>query len=99
MQEDQHKGSCPDLAIQEQKKKQNYLKDNIITNGYDAQDFAEFIENEKEGGIDINNWTLEELETIVQIYQNSRNLQREEDIPLEDVLNDAQSATLSNFVL
>ena len=98
MQEDQNKGSCPDIAVNEQKRKQLYLKENIITKGYDAEDFAMFIEEEREGGTDIKNWTLEELETIVSIYQKSRNIQNEEDMPKDEVFSNPESATLSKLI-
>ena len=69
----------PDISKLEKKKKQLYLKDNIMTMGYDPDDFANFLENEKEGGIDIENWTLEELETVVQIFRKSRDRFMEEE--------------------
>ena len=70
---------CPDISKQEKRKKQVYLKDNIMSMGYDPDDFANFLENEKEGGIDIENWTLEELETVVQIFRKTRDRLMEEE--------------------
>lgn len=70
---------CPDVAKQEIKKKQLYLKENIMTMGYDPDDFATFLENEKEGGIDIENWTYEELETLVHLFRKSRDIFNEQE--------------------
>jgi len=71
--------ATPDIAQQEKRKKQLYLKDNIMTTGYDPDDFATFLEQEKEGGIDIENWTFEELETLVHLFKRSRDIYSEED--------------------
>jgi hypothetical protein len=75
---------CPDIAKQETKKKQLYLKDNIMENGYDPDDFATFLENEKEGGIDIENWTFEELETLVHLFRKTRDLFNQQEQPEYD---------------
>lgn len=74
MDDKSYQANCPDIAKTEVTKKQNYLKNHIITMGYNPEDFAIFIENEKEDGINIENWTLEELETIVELYRKSKNL-------------------------
>jgi hypothetical protein len=71
--------ACPDISKQETRKKQLYLKNNIMTSGYDPDDFATYLEEEKEGGIDIENWTLEELETVVHLFKKSRDVYKEED--------------------
>lgn len=69
----------PDIAEHEKKKKQLYLKNNIMTEGYDPDDFATFLENEKEGGTDIQNWTYEELETLVHFFRQSRDVLSEKE--------------------
>lgn len=53
----------------EEKIKQKYLVDNIIEGNYDPILFAKFLKQEKDNGDDINNWTIEELEFMVQLYQ------------------------------
>ena len=45
--------------------KQQYLKSEILDQGYDADKFSEYICTIKENGTDLNNWTLEELQNIV----------------------------------
>ena len=103
--------TCPDIAAQEKKKKQLYLKDNIMTVGYDPDDFATFLEDEKEGGTDIENWTYEELESLVHVFRKSRDRYAEEedfnsrqnhsdDSKNKDIsgkINDPNSAILSKF--
>lgn len=48
--------------------KQMYLKENILDMGYDPTEFANYMNTLKEGGTNINNWTFEELEEIVQSF-------------------------------
>lgn len=95
--------ACPDIAEHEKKKKQLYLKDNIMTHGYDPDDFATFLEEEKEGGTNIENWTYEELETLVHIFRKSKDKESEElgltpqtrPASNADKINDLNSAILS----
>ena len=48
--------------------KQIYLKENILDVGYDPTEFAGYMNSLKEGGTNINNWTFDELEEIVQNF-------------------------------
>ena len=42
--------------------KQTYLRENILENGNDAQQFMAFLQSKKgESGLDLNNWSIEEL--------------------------------------
>ena len=70
--------NCPEIKKDEMKRKQNYLKDNIIEAGFDGDDFAVFIESERENGMDIENWTLEELETINELFRIETDKKMEE---------------------
>ena len=49
--------------------KQNYLRVNILEKGYDAEDFVAFLTTKKgEEGVNLSNWTLNELQGLVQEY-------------------------------
>ena len=49
--------------------KQNYLRENILDKGYEAEDFVSYLTSKKgEEGVNLNNWSLEELKTVVQEY-------------------------------
>ena len=49
--------------------KQNYLRVNILEKGYEAEDFVAFLTIKKgEEGINLSNWTLNELQSLVQEY-------------------------------
>ena len=49
--------------------KQNYLRVNILEKGYEAEDFVAFLTTKKgEEGVNLSNWTLNELQGLVQEY-------------------------------
>ena len=49
--------------------KQNYLRENILDKGYDAEDFVAYLTSKKgDEGVDLGNWSLNELKLIVQEY-------------------------------
>jgi len=49
--------------------KQNYLRVNILEKGYDAEDFVAFLTTKKgEEGVNLSNWTLNDLQFLVQEY-------------------------------
>ena len=58
-----------------EEEKQNYLRENIIDKGYDADDFVTFLGQRKgleiEEGIDLNDFSLDELKTLVQDFITS----------------------------
>ena len=66
----------------ETQEKQNYLRENIIDAGYDANAFVEFLVGKKgEAGADVVNWSLPDLKNVVQEFisgQNNNNIQQEE---------------------
>ena len=52
-----------------EEEKQNYLRENILEKGYDAEDFVSYLTIKKgEDGVNLNNWSLEELKSLVQEY-------------------------------
>lgn len=42
-------------------KKQDYLKDAVLSQGFDGNEFSNFLNSKREGGTDIDNWTYQEL--------------------------------------
>ena len=61
-----------------EEEKQNFLRENIIDKGYDADEFVSFLAEKKgieiEEGIDLNDFSLDELKSLVQdfIVANSK---------------------------
>lgn len=53
------------------KQKQLYLRTNILETGYDPEKFLHFISNERLQGENVDNWTLEELETLVAVFKRT----------------------------
>ena len=50
-------------------KKQEYLRNNILEKGYDADEFMSYLQDKKtEDGIDLNLWTFSELKDIVKVF-------------------------------
>jgi len=56
----------------DRKNKQNYLRENIIEKGFDGEEFCEFLEKFKVSGADIDNWTFNDLETMVDIFKREK---------------------------
>ena len=53
--------------------KQNYLRNEILDAGYDGDDFSEYIDsNYNEKGLNVENWTFEELKDCVEKYKKSK---------------------------
>lgn len=53
----------------ELEQKQNYLRMNILERGYDAEQFMNFLQSKKgDLGLDLNNWTINELILAVQEF-------------------------------
>ena len=54
---------------EENQEKQNYLRENILENGYDVNEFISFVIGKKgEGGDDVANWSLPDLKEAVQEF-------------------------------
>ena len=79
----------------EQEIKQSYLRKEILDQNYDTQSFLDFLITKKgENASDINNWTIEELKTVVDEFKKTQinNVQKEnstssfllEDLPPAD---------------
>jgi hypothetical protein len=53
--------------------KQNYLRTEIIEQQYDPEEFSKFLSEEKEDiGLDLNNWTFEELKNVVSKFKTMK---------------------------
>ena len=50
--------------------KQEYLRKEILTQGYSPEDFLEFLISIKPEGGDISHWSMEELKTLVEEYRS-----------------------------
>ena len=67
--------------MESDEKKQNYLRVNILEKGYDAEDFVAFLTTKKgEEGVNLSNWTLNELQSLVQEYILSHPKQNVQDV-------------------
>ena len=51
--------------------KQTYLRKEILDLGYDADHFLEYLLDERKEGDDVDNWSLDSLEDVVQTYKGS----------------------------
>ena len=74
----------------ELEKKQNYLRMNILEKGYDAEQFMNFLQSKKgDLGLDLNNWTLNELILAVQEFitqNNNEQIQENNNIPNNNLI-------------
>ena len=60
--------------MEELQQKQVYLRMNILEKGYDAEIFMNFLKSKKgDLGLDLNNWTLNELTSAVQEFMSLDN--------------------------
>lgn len=62
----------------ELKEKQVFLRKQIIDQGFDPDEFGEFIVSKKEHGEDLNNWEKDELIEIVKEFKDSRPIHQAE---------------------
>ena len=52
-----------------QEEKQNFLRENILDKGYDANMFVDFLIDKKgEGGANVENWTMSDLQIVVKEF-------------------------------
>lgn len=56
------------MDSEERKGKQEYLKKEIIDKGFDRQEFAEFMINQKPDGLNVDNWDQRELIMMVEEF-------------------------------
>lgn len=52
------------------KRKQEYLKSEIVDKNYDQDKFIDFIITKKENGSDLANWSLEELKKLIAEFKD-----------------------------
>lgn len=52
-------------------KKQNYLREEIIQKGQDPEEFMAFLKNQKPNGENIDVWSLNDLETMVDLFKRT----------------------------
>ena len=81
--------------------KQDYLKENVIEQGYDGNSFADFMASKKQNGTDIENWRYEELIAMVQeftasFHEDSQIYYEDEQIP-QDPNQENMLASEVNF--
>ena len=77
----------------EQEIKQSYLRQEILEKNYDTQSFLDFLITKKgESASDINNWTIEELKTVVVEFQNSQNNDQKSNTGTNPLLEDLPPA-------
>ena len=55
----------------DRKKKQDYLKREILEKGYDIQEFTEFMLSQKDDGLNVDNWDARELIMVVDEFLGS----------------------------
>ena len=68
-----------------QEEKQNFLRENILEQGYDTGMFVDFLISKKgEGGADVGNWSMSDLQIVVREFismqSNDYNLPPEQPI-------------------
>jgi len=77
--------------------KQNYLRENILDKGYDAEDFVTYLTSKKgDEGINLGNWSLEELKSVVQEYISNNPLNNKQEP--ENNTNQANNTIPNNLV-
>ena len=56
------------------KDKQQFLREKILDKGYNADNFMSFLHSRKgESGLDLNNWSMDELSSVVSEFTSSQN--------------------------
>ena len=73
--------------------KQAYLRENVLEKGYDADEFMSFLKSKKgENGLDLNNWTLNELKNSVKLFI----LQKIDEEPGEEINKNDETENNAN---
>lgn len=68
------------MEVESLENKQSFLRTEIIENGYDAQEFSNFLSEYKgEEKVDLEFWTMKELSEAVEIFKKSNILKVEEE--------------------
>ena len=57
----------------ELEEKQDYLSKEILELGFDPEDFQDFMLKQSDKDLDLREWSLEELKTVVKKYKEPKN--------------------------
>ena len=69
------------MEEKEQEEKQNYLRQNILEKGYDANEFVSFLQSKKgEAASDISNWSMKDLHAVVQEFISNHENENKKEI-------------------
>lgn len=69
-----------DAEIQKDiEEKQQYLRDEIMNKNFDVDEFSEFMSQYKENGLELTNWTFDELKEAVKKFKNNIHGQNKEE--------------------
>ena len=80
-----------------EEQKQNYLRENILDKGYEAEDFVTYLTSKKgDEGINLGNWSLEELKSVVQEYISNNPLNNKQEA--ENNINQGNNTIPNNLV-
>ena len=80
-----------------EEQKQNYLRENILDKGYEAEDFVTYLTSKKgDEGTNLGNWSLEELKSVVQEYISNNPLNNKQEA--ENNINQANNTIPNNLV-
>ena len=61
--------------------KQDYLRSQILDKGYNAEKYSEYLtEIAGDKGLDLENWTLEELSQVVYTFQSNNEIENPEQV-------------------
>ena len=85
-----------------EEQKQIYLRENILDKGYEAEDFVTYLTSKKgDEGMNLMNWSLDELKSVVQEYiqNNPLNTQQDSENKIMQPNNDLQNNLMPNPIL
>ena len=69
------------MEEKEQEEKQNYLRQNILEKGYDANEFVSFLQSKMgEAASDISNWSMKDLHAVVQEFISNHENENKKEI-------------------
>jgi hypothetical protein len=77
--------------------KQKYLRDEILSKNYDADEFSEFLSQYKENGLDLSNWTFDELKDTVQKFKN-KNKGEDDEKSIEKEVENIKNSYIINRI-
>lgn len=80
----------------ELEKKQQFLREEIMNKNYDVEEFSEFMSKFKENGLDLVNWTFNELKDAVELFKNRGKSKEEEQKEIEKGVENIRQSFLLN---